>query len=86
MVPIKRTAAVHSLFDIGHHIIRLLLRGFKLPAGKRISRTVLCPKGFFLSTCVIADHGVCCIQNGLCGTVILLQLHDLRAFKMAFKA
>ena len=43
-----------------------------------VSRSLIRPECFVLPPYVIADHGICRIQNILAGSVVLLQLDHMR--------
>ena len=53
--------------------------------GDGVSCGIGCPELLALSTKVVGYYGVGCIQNRLCGTIILFQTNHAASFVLAFK-
>ena len=73
----------HLALDIVSHELRFISSCAETPQMDLGPLAAVCPKGFRFALCVIADHGVRCIQNVLCGAVILLEL-DHQSIRVYF--
>ena len=64
---------------------RLFSRGIELFEMELGALASVGPQRFFLSLHVVADHRVRGVQNGLCGTIVLLEFDDQRVGIHFFK-
>ena len=75
----------HLFTDLPGHIFRFLIAILELLEQDWLTLFVLRPECLLLTPSVIGDHAIGCIQDILCGTIILLQFYHLCIWKYFLK-
>ena len=71
--------------DSSGNVFRFPFLGIRTVEPNFGSVSIICPKLFSLSPCIVADQLIGCTQNILCGTIILFQTNGLGVFILLFK-